>query len=130
MEVLMLSNITFIFIGFINLFLVPFMGLKLFLNRHDIPVSFSIKCAFFYILILVLNLPLTSIFVNIVESLLSTTIYVETSRYTVVSLISCITLPFIMEIFEKLFHIEINIFLRYPNKEEKTSANSEETHEK
>ena len=81
-----------------------------------------------------MNLPLTSILINIVEAFLSTTIYVETSRYTVVSLISCVILPFIMEVFEKLLHIEINISLRhskeYEEKNRKNELNSEEFHEK
>lgn len=108
----MLSNITLSFFAFINLFLIPIIGLKTYGNRFNIHWSFNTNTLYHYVLITVLNIPLTRVLVNIVETITSSIIYVETTKYTVIALISCISLPFLMEAIKNFIQINVSISLR------------------
>lgn len=108
----MASNITLSFLGFINLFMVPIIGLKLYCERHTMKLALTSKVTYLYVLITILNIPLTRVLVNITEALTSTTIYVETAKYTVITLISCVLLPYIMEIIETFIQVKVEISLR------------------
>lgn len=127
----MLSNITLSFLGFINLFMIPMTGLKTYCERHKIKLALTSEVTYLYTLITVLNLPSTRILVNITEALVSTTIHIETTKYTVIALISCIILPYIMEVIENFVQVKIDISLRNLKKTKKQiSITSKETNEK
>lgn len=121
----MASNITLSFLGFINLFMVPIIGLKLYCERHTMKLALTSKVTYLYVLITILNIPLTRVLVNITEALTSTTIYVETAKYTVITLISCVLLPYIMEIIETFIQVKVEISLRkFEKKHNKIKTNS------
>lgn len=108
----MASNITTLsFIGFINLFMIPFIGLKTYCKRHSVEWTFGPNVVYFYVLITTWNILLTRIFVNIIERFADTIIYVETTKYMLISLISSIILPYIMEVFENFIQIRTEISL-------------------
>jgi len=108
----MLSNISLSFFSFINLFLIPIIGLKTYYNRFNIKWSLNTNTLYHYVLITVLNIPLTRLFVNIVESITSGIIYVETTKYTVIALISCVSLPYLMDAIKSFIQINVSISLR------------------
>jgi len=109
----MLSNASLLFGGFINLFLVPIVGLKIYCNRHNIMFTLpSVRMAYLYVLITVLNYPFTRLLVIILQKQVPLVIYVEEAKYTVIALISCAVLPFVLEVIEKVLQVEISISLR------------------
>lgn len=109
----MLTEINLVFGCFINLFLVPVVGLKIYCNRHDIPFALpSAKIPWLYILMTILNYPLSRVMVIVIQKLVPVAMYVEESKYTLVALCSCIVLSFVMEIFEKILHIDVFITMR------------------
>lgn len=92
--------------------MIPIISLKIYCERHSIKWAFTAQFTFLYVLMTVLNIPLTRILVNVVEAILSTTIYVETTKYTVIAIISCILLPYIMECVEKFIQVNVEISIR------------------
>lgn len=108
----MLSNISLSFMSFINLFFIPVIGLRIYCKRNHISWELHLEMLYHYILITVLNIPLTHILVNIVESIISDTIYVETTKYTIIALISCVILPFALEVIRTFFKINVCISSR------------------
>lgn len=105
----MLSNISLSFMSFINLFFVPVIGLRIYCKRNHISWGLHIEILYHYILITVLNIPFTHILVNLTEAIIVDTIYVETTKYTIISLISCVVLPFVLEIIRTFFKINVCI---------------------
>lgn len=120
----MVSGTTLAFVSFINLFFVPVVALKIYCSRHEMRWIITPRLVYLYILMVVLNLPLTYVLVNAIEAITSLTIYVETVKYTVVALLSSVILPFIMEIVEKYVHVDVTISKQDPRKKEKRGRKS------
>jgi hypothetical protein len=112
----MLSNTSLSFISFINLFMIPFIGLRIYCNKYNIKWSFNSETLYLYVFITILNIPLTRVLVNIVESITSSIIYVETTKYTVIALLSCISLTYVIEAIKKFIQIDVTISLRKKEK--------------
>lgn len=108
----MLSNISLSFMSFINLFFIPVIGLRIYYKRNHISWKMHLEVLYHYILITVLNIPLTHISVNLVEAVITEAIYVETAKYTLISLFSCIMLPFAIEVVRTFFKINVCISSR------------------
>lgn len=108
----MLSIITLGFIGFINLFFIPFISLRIYCKRHSIEWGFTPDMVFIYILMTILNLPFTRVLANVMENILISEVHAESSKYTVVALIVAVFLPYVIEIVEKVVHIQVSIELR------------------
>lgn len=121
----MLTNGSLVIGGIINLLFVPAIGAKIYCDRH-----LNAKATYFYMLITVLNYPLTKVLTIIIQKFLPFTFYVEEAKFTFISLLSCIALPFIIECVEKLLHIDIAISLRPTNKVCKKVKKTEESDEK
>lgn len=122
----MLANTNLAFGCFINLFLIPIIGLKIYCNRHNITPTFTnIKILYLYTLITVLNYPFARLFIIILQKFFPLTIYVEESKYTVLALISCTLLVFFIEIIEKFLCIEVLISLRPSTKSDQKAKTSE-----
>lgn len=105
----MLSNISLSFMSFINLFFIPVIGLRIYCKRNRISLELHSEVLYHYILITVLNIPLTHILGNLVEAVITEAIYVETAKYTLISLISCVMLPFAIEVIRTFFKINVCI---------------------
>lgn len=116
----MLSQASLSSMAIINIFLIPVFGLKIYCKRNGITIGIDLKTLYYYILITVLNLLTTHIFVNIVEAIISDTIYLETTKYTAIALFSCVLLPFIIETIKTFFKADVFISLR---KKEGTKTN-------
>lgn len=112
----MLSNISLSFISFINLFMIPLIGLRIYCNRHSIRWGFHSETVYFYVLMTILNIPVTYIVVNLIEEITSTVIYVETTKYMVIALLSCVSLPFLMDAIKNHISIDVKISLRQKEK--------------
>lgn len=112
----MLSNTTLAFLGAINLFMVPVIGLKIYTRRHCIKWALSTETTYLYILMTVLNIPLSRLLVLVMEKIIPTTIYVESSKYTVITTVSCTILPFVIECVEKYIKVNVKITIRQSSK--------------
>ena len=97
--------------------MIPIIGLRVHCNRTNTKWSFNSETVYLYALITILNIPLTRLLVNVIESIISSTIYVETTKYTVVAFLSSVLLPLVIEAVKKFIQIDITISLR---KKEKT----------
>ena len=122
----MLSDSTLIFMGFINLFMIPLISLKIYYQRHSIPYVFHANMIFLYALMNIINILMTRILVNIAEAILSTVIYVETTKYTFIALVSSVLLPFVVEAIETFIHVNVQISV---TKLKNKKSSSEETDE-
>lgn len=105
----MLSNISLAFMSLINLFFIPVIGLRIYCKRNLISWKMHLEILYHYILITVLNIPLTHILVNMAEAIITDTIYVETTKYTIIALISCVILSFALEVIRTFFKINVCI---------------------
>lgn len=126
----MLSAITLSFIGFINLFFIPFISLRIYCKRNSIKWELTADTIFFYVLMTVLNFPFARIFANLLENFLMVECHAESSKYTVVALVTAVLLPYIIEIIEKVVHIQVEIKLRTDEIESITDNQVEVTNEK
>lgn len=121
----MLSNTTLAFLGAINLFMVPVIGLKIYARRHCIKWTLSTETIYLYILMTVLNIPFSRLLVIAMEKIILTTIHVESSKYTIITTVSCTILPFVMECVEKYIKVNVKISIRQSkNKHNIESENS------
>lgn len=107
----MLSNTSLTFVAFINLFMIPIIGLRIYCHRQEIKMGRNPDTLFYYALITILNIPLTHIIMKIVEILTAIVVYVETTKYTVIALLSCVLLAYIIEIVKKFIKINVSISL-------------------
>ena len=104
-----MTNITLSFISFINYFLVPVLGLKIYSERRNQLCKVSVDTFMTYIQLLCLNMIATRLCANIIEHFTKTTFTAETTKYTLVSISVMVVIVFIMEIFEKFVHIDITV---------------------
>ncbi len=108
----MLSQLGLSSMAFINLFLIPIIGLRIYCKRNNIIFDFSKKTLYYYIIITVLNVVLTHLLLLAAEAIISDTIYLESSKYTILALVSCVLLPLIIEILRTFFKAEVFVSLR------------------
>jgi len=57
----------------------------------------------------VLNLPVGRVCASVVGRILETSIHAETTKYTVLALITAVIVPYAIEVFEKLVKVEVVI---------------------
>lgn len=114
-----MTIITLGFISFINLFLIPIVGLRIYCKRHDIEWRTTSETGYLYILFTVLNFLLTHVFLEIVEITTHMVIHLEMSKYTIVALVSCALLAFIMEGIEKYLHVNVSVAIRKTKQNDK-----------
>ena len=65
-----------------------------------------------YLLIVVLNYPCTHIVTSFLRNKYGIDIYTESSKYTIISLISCLILVYVIEFFYKYVNIKVKISKR------------------
>ena len=104
-----MSSISLAFVSFVNYFLNPNIGLKVYSKRHNQLCKVSFDTFFRYSLITILNIPFTRVFVNLAEGLLGNDINSESSKYTVIASVSVMILAYVLEVIEKLIAIEVEI---------------------
>ena len=104
-----MSSISLSFVSFVNYFLIPIIGLKIYSERYQRPCNMSFDTLYRYVLITVLNIPFTRIFVNMIEGLLNNNINSESSVYTIVAALSVMILTYVLEVVDKLITVEIEI---------------------
>lgn len=92
-----MSTISLSMLAFINFFMVPVIGLGIYNSRHSVPGGFSFENLKKYSIICVLNLPLTRVFIAIIERYTSIIVTAETTKYTILAVISVVILVFAME---------------------------------
>ncbi len=114
-----MTIITLGFISFMNLFLIPIIGLKIYCKRHEIEWNITMETGYLYVLFLVLNFLLTHVLVKIVEILVHTVIHLEMSKYTMLALGSSIVLAFLMEGIEKYVHVKVSVSVRESQRKKK-----------
>ena len=114
-----MTIITLGFISLINLFFVPIIGLKIYCKRHEMKWTIAAETGYLYILFTVLNFLLTHVFLEIVEITLHMVIHLEMSKYTIVALVSCALLAFIMEGIEKYLHVNVSVAIRKTKQNDK-----------
>ena len=114
-----MTIITLGFISFINLFLIPIIGLKIYCKRHEKEWRATWEIGYLYILFLVFNFLLTHVFLEIVEITTHAVIHLEMSKYTIVALVSCVLLAFLMEGIEKYFRVEVSVAIRKSKQNDK-----------
>ena len=104
-----MTSITLSFISFINYFLVPVIGLKIYKKRRNQLCKVSVDSFMTYVQLLCLNLIATRPCANMIEQFTNTMLTAETVKYTIVSIGVMLLLVFTMEILEKFVHIDITI---------------------
>lgn len=104
-----MSTISLGFVSFINYFLVPIIGLKIYNERHNKSCKVSFDTLYLYVLITVLNLPFTRIFVNLAEGVMGKELNSESSIYTIVAAVTVVILIYVLEVIEKLIAMVIEI---------------------
>lgn len=105
----MISATSLFYISFINIFMIPIIGVRVYYKRHDIKWKISSDFLFYYILIAVLNLLLVRVVGLLIEKVLANVITVESIKYTLIALICSIAIPYIMEVIEKYIKVDVEI---------------------
>lgn len=111
-------DISAAFLSFINLFLLPIIGLRIYLRRNSGLRNSRLDILYGYALIAVLNILLTHILTFIIKAVTSYTVAVGMVKYTAAALLSCIALPFIIEAVRAFFKLEVSISLRQKSGDE------------
>lgn len=105
----MVSNISYGLICAINLLAIPVISLKIYGVRHKIQWGFNFDTIYWYCLLCVLNLPITRGLSVGVEKIALIKVHAESTKYTVLAIISAILIPYIIEVFQTYLHINVQI---------------------
>ena len=81
-------------------------------KRHEIEWKMNMEVGYLYVVFLVLNFLLTHVFLEIVEMATTILIHLEMSKYTLVALVSCILLVFLIEGVEKYLQVKVSVSVR------------------
>ena len=106
----MISESSLFIISFINCFLVPLIGVRIYCRRHNIEWKASFELLYKYVLFCVLNLIVARGGATVIENIVEITIVVESIKYTVISFVSTVFLPYCLEVIEKFFQIKVTIY--------------------
>ncbi len=117
------------FVAFINLFVVPNIGVFIFYRRYKKEFKFSMEWCCWYAVFNVLNYLMSQIFVKIIDKLCHIVIQIEMSKYTVIALAMCVILPFLIEAVDKYFQVKVVVSLR-ESKEKKKIKRQEKKDER
>lgn len=107
-----MTNISVSFIAFINIFIIPILGLRVYAWRHKMKWENSPEIRYIYALLCVSNLPFARGIASIVEKIFLVSCHAETTKYTIIGIVSMIVLVFIVEIIEKYVQLHISISVR------------------
>ena len=93
---------------FINFFLTPCVGLYMYFKSKRYELNFSFKNVLIYAIFVSLNIPFTHIFLKILRSF-GRVIPVESSVYTVLTIISSLVLYAVFYICSEYFNISLKV---------------------
>lgn len=121
-----MTIVTLGLISFLNLFIVPVVGLTIYCRRHSGEGVLSKMDMALYSVFVVLNFLSTNILLEVVEKLFFVQIHLEMSKYTMVALLSSILLAFMAEGIRKYLQVNVEIS---PKKSKKVSKDEDKTDE-
>lgn len=105
----MLTDSSLALITFINLFLIPFISLRIYCKRHTIEWKITFELAYRYALFCILNLPFTRIACSLLKKIFGTVYLADSSKYTLIAIITATLLPILVEIVEHYVKIDVDI---------------------
>lgn len=105
----MLTDTSLGLITFINLFFIPILSLRIYCKRNSIEWKFNFDLVYRYTLFCILNLPFTRVFTAGLEKILHITCLADSSKYTLVAIVTAAILPFLVEIVEHYVHVDVSI---------------------
>lgn len=105
----MLSNLSFSFISFINFFFIPLISLRIYNKRHSLKWELSFELFYNYSLSCIFNLISTRIIATWIESTTATICHGESTKYTMIAVLTAVILPFIVEVIEKIIKVDVII---------------------
>jgi hypothetical protein len=92
-----------VMISFLNLFLVPFISVSIYSRRHGETVTLSGTWLVRYAVFAVCNVPITYAGIYAVRFFLHREVFQESARYTVVAMCVAFVLPYVCDLFNKVF---------------------------
>lgn len=97
------------FISFINFFMVPLLGLRIYNKRHHLKWEASLEFLYGYARMCVFTMVLGRLYGGISRIFLERVVDWGTLKYTLVVLVISLVLPYFMELVEKGVHVEVEI---------------------
>lgn len=113
----MLTDSSLALITFINLFFTPFISLRIYCKRNNTEWKFNFELAYRYALFCILNLPFARVFASIIEKQFGIICNANSTKYTLVAILTASILPILIEIIEH--HIKLDFVITYKSKKEK-----------
>ena len=97
-------------IGFVNLFLVPFLSLSIWSRRRGETVTLSGQWIVRYAVFTVCNLPVSHLTIRLVRRFLHRDIAGTSVRYTVIAMCVAFLLPYLCDILNTVFsHVSFGV---------------------
>lgn len=112
----MLTDTSLALITFINLFLIPLISLRIYYKRSSLEATFNFELVFRYALYCILNLLFARITCSLLEKTIGLVCLADSSKYTLIALITASILPFIVEIIEHFIKVDVTINYKEKNK--------------
>lgn len=125
-----MTNISLSLVAFVNIFMIPIIGLRLYTHRHGVKWENSSELRFMYCLLCVLNLLVGRVVCVLIEMFLLVVCTLESIKYTFIGMCTIILIVLNMEIVEEYIQLHISISLRKTESKEKTKSKKELIDEK
>lgn len=113
----MLTDSSLALITFINLFFIPFISLRIYCKRNNIEWKLNFELVYRYVFFSILNLPFARVFASIIEKQFGIICNADSTKYTLVAILTACILPILIEIIEH--RIKLDVIITYKNKKEK-----------
>ncbi len=109
----MLTDTSLALITFINLFLIPLISLRIYTKRNSIEWVINFDLVYKYALFCIMNLPFTRLFTSMLEKI-GIVCLPDSSKYTLVAIVSAILLALLFEIIKH--YVDIEVVITYASK--------------